>query len=53
MTGTDKPQPPAPATVKVKALGHIHEVTHRNPGDVFEVTPDRRAALGKQVEDVK
>ena len=53
MPEKEKPQTPAPGTVKVKALGHIHEVTHRNPGDVFEVTPDRRAALGKQVEDVK
>jgi hypothetical protein len=44
---------PAPKTVKVKALGHLHEGVHRNPGEVFEVTPERRAALGKQVEDVK
>ena len=46
---------PAPSgLVKVRAVGYVHEdgVT-RGPGDVFETTPERAAALGANVEAVK
>lgn len=52
-------QPPAPppdaaaTVIRVRARGHLDEDGHRNPGDVFETTPARRAALGDSVEDVK
>jgi hypothetical protein len=49
-----KPAPEKPAKVKVKAVVHLHEDDqHRNPGDIFEVAPARRAALGALVTDVK
>ncbi len=41
-------------TVTVRAVGHIGENgTNYKPGDTFTVTTKRRAALGRQVEDVK
>lgn len=44
--------------VKVKALGYVGEeidgkMARFEPGQVFSVSAERRAALGSQVEDVK
>ena len=36
--------------VKVRAVQHLHEDQHYNPGQEFETTEERARALGKLVE---
>lgn len=44
--------PAAPATVRVRVGAQaINEGGHREPGAVFEISSERRAALGSLVED--
>jgi hypothetical protein len=44
----------APATVKVRVTRQaLNEGGFREPGSVFEISANRRAALGTLVEDVR